>query len=154
MGHLGHIAMAFGAKPAAPKASIWISLLATEILDLLCKGFMAVGIERAGSNPSIPWSHGLFMSGVWSTLAGILAFIFYRDRRTSLVTGLLVFSHWVLDFITHPPDLPLLSTGSPRVGLGLFNSYSSSKIAEVSLLVGGIAIYILARKRSNQIRVW
>jgi hypothetical protein len=36
-----------------------------------------------------------------------------------LVIGLIIFSHWVLDFITHPmfggpPDLPLLFDGSPN----------------------------------------
>lgn len=149
MGPPGHFAVAFATKPVAPKAPLWVLLVATEILDLLCFGFMAAGIERAAPEPSFPWSHGLFMSVVWSAVAGVIAFLFYRDRRTSIVIGLLVFSHWVLDFIAHDSDLPLLFNGSPLVGLGLESSLAVGLIMELSLLAGGIAIYLVARKRKR-----
>jgi hypothetical protein len=149
MGPPGHFAVAFAAKPAAPKAPLWVLLVATEILDLLCFGFMAAGIKRAAPDPSLPWSHGLFMSIVWSAVAGVIAFLFYRDRRTSIVIGFLVFSHWVLDFIAHDSDLPLLFNGSPLVGLGLESSLAVGLIMELSLLAGGIAIYLVARKRKR-----
>ena len=58
--------------------------------------------------------------------------------------GLVVFSHWILDFIVHPADLPILFNGSPRVGLGMWTSGTGlilSVILDLSLLVGGIAIY-------------
>jgi len=145
MGPPGHFAVAFATKPAAPKAPLWVLLVATEILDLLCFGFMAAGIERAAPEPSLPWSHGLFMSIVWSAVAGVIAFLFYRDRRTSIVIGIPVFSHWVLDFIAHDSDLPLLFNGSPLVGLGLESSLAVGLIMELSLLAGGIAIYLVAR---------
>jgi hypothetical protein len=147
MGPPGHIAIALAAKPAAPKASLWILMVATEILDLLSFGFLATGIERAGADPSIPWFHGLFMSAVWSAMAGVIAFLFYRDRRTSIVILLLVFRHWVLDFISHSADLPLLFEGSPLLGLGLESSLAVGLIMELSLLAGGIAIYFVTRKR-------
>jgi hypothetical protein len=149
MGPPGHIAIAFAAKPAAPKTSLWILMVATETLDLLCFGFLAAGIEHTGAEPSLPWSHGLFMSVVWSAVAGVIAFLFYRNRRTSVVIGLLVFSHWVLDFISHSPDLPLLFNGSPLVGLGLETSLAVGLIMELSLLAGGIAIYLVTRKRTT-----
>jgi len=79
----------------------------------------------------------------------VIAFLFYRDRRTSIVIGLLVFSHWVLDFIAHDSDLPLLFNGSPLVGLGLESSLAVGLIMELSLLAGGIAIYLVARKRKR-----
>jgi hypothetical protein len=80
-------------------------------------------------------------------MAGVIALLFYRDRRTSIIVGFLVFSHWVLDFISHGPDLPLLFSGSPLVGLGLENSLAVGLIIELSLLAGGIAIYLVTRKR-------
>jgi hypothetical protein len=148
MGPPGHIAVAFAAKPAVPRASLWVLILATEILDLLCFGLLAAGIERIGLGQSIPWSHGLFMSIVWSAAGGMIALLFYKDRRSSLIIGLLVFSHWVLDFISHSGDLPLLFSSSPLVGLGLENSLVVGLIMEFSMLAVGIAIYLLARKRA------
>jgi membrane-bound metal-dependent hydrolase YbcI (DUF457 family) len=165
MGPPGHLAIGLAARPAARKAPLWVLLAATELLDLLCFAFQAAGIESAGvsttdlsrgveimSLGTLPWSHGLFMCVVWSVVAAALAFFFYRDRRTSIVIGSLVFSHWVLDFIVHVPDLPLLFEGSPVVGLGLWGSGPGlviSGILEVGLLVGGIAIYRVTRKRST-----
>lgn len=90
------------------------------------------------------------MSLVWSVVAAVIAYLIYRDRRTSSVVGLVVFSHWVLDFIVHPGELPLLFNGSPMVGLGLWTSGPGliiSIILEFALLAGGIALYLFARKR-------
>jgi hypothetical protein len=164
MGPPGHLAIGLAAKPAAPKAPLWALLLATEVPDLLFFVFQAAGIERQGithinlkqgiqilSPGVLPWSHGLFMCIVWSVVAAAMAFLFYRDRRTASVIGLLVFSHWVLDFIVHVPDLPLLFNGSPLVGLGLWGSGPGliiSGILELGLLAAGIAIYWTARKRT------
>jgi hypothetical protein len=44
MGPPGHIAIAFAAKPAAPKAPLWVLIVATEVLDLLAFAFIALGI--------------------------------------------------------------------------------------------------------------
>jgi hypothetical protein len=98
------------------------------------------------------------MSAAWSVLAGAIIFLFSRDRRLSLVIGLVIFSHWVLDFIAHDPDLPLFFDGSPLVGLGLEWTHTANGlvvhwarglIAEIGLLVGGIVIYLSARKRTT-----
>lgn len=81
-----------------------------------------------------------------------IAFLFFRNRRTSIIIGLVVFSHWVLDFIVHPQELPLLFGGSPMVGLGLWIFQPGlviSGILEVALLAGGIVIYLLRRKRTT-----
>ncbi len=163
MGPLGHFAIGLALKPATPKAPLWVLLVATEISDLLFFAFQAIGIETVAVSTmdfgrgfeilvpgSIPWSHGLFMCAIWSVVAAAIAFLFYRDRRTSAVIGLVIFSHWVLDFIVHVPDLPLLFEGSPLVGLGLWASGTGLIVAiilEFVLLAGGIAIYVVARKR-------
>jgi hypothetical protein len=163
MGPPGHLGIGFAAKRVAPKAPLWILLVATEVLDLLSFLFMAAGIESLGvtsidlsrgiqylSPASVPWSHGLLMSVVWSVLAGAIAYLVYRDRRTGVVLGLVVSGHWVLDLIVHLPDLPLLFDGSPLLGLGLWGSGPGlviSGILELVLLAGGIAIYMVTRKR-------
>jgi len=161
----GHFAIALVAKPIAPKAPLWVLLAASEALDLLCFGFVAAGIEHTGERQvgiaqgirivtqgSIPWSHGLFMSLVWSVAAAAVGYWVFRDRRTSVVLGLVVFSHWVLDFIVHLPDLPLLFDASPKVGLGLWGTGPGlilSGVLEVLMLAGGIIIYIKWRRKKQ-----
>ncbi|MGW8225687.1 MAG: hypothetical protein ACWGOY_08135 [Anaerolineales bacterium] len=158
-----HLAIGLSAKPAAPKVSLLVLLVASEALDLLSflfipLGFEDAGISQAGINQglqvlvpgSIPWSHGLFMALVWSLLFSAVAFLFYKDRRISIIIGLVVFSHWLLDFIVHSADLPLLFEGSPTVGLGLWTSGPGlifSILLEILLLIGGITVYLLARRR-------
>ena len=160
----GHLAVAFAAKPVASKVPLGVLLVASEALDLMCFGFVAVGLEKFGVTQtdlvhgirilvpgSIPWSHGLFMSLVWSGVAAAIAFLVYRDRRAGAILGLVVFSHWLLDFIVHPGELPLLFNGSPTVGLGLWASGPGlilSGILEFVMLGGGLAIYLAARKRT------
>lgn len=46
------------------------------------------------------------MAIVWSVSLSVGYLITARDRRGALVIGLGVFSHWVLDFVVHRPDLP------------------------------------------------
>jgi len=149
MGPPGHLAIAFAAKPVATKAPLWLLLTATEILDLLAFAFMAIGIEHVAPEPSFAWSHGLFMSIVWSVITGAIAFLLFKNHRTGIIIGLLVFSHWVLDFISHYRDLPLIFNGSPLVGLGLESSILSGIIIESSMLVVGAAIYIRTRKMTE-----
>jgi hypothetical protein len=169
MGPSGHFGIAFAAKTLAPQAPLWIFLVASEALDLLSFGFEAVGLEQFAVSQtdyvhgvqvlapgSVPYSHGLVMSILWSILFGAVAFAFFRDHRTSVILGMVVFSHWILDFIVHLPDLPLFLEGSPLLGLGLWGSgpgLIASGILEFALLAGGFAIYFVFRKR-NQPRVF
>jgi len=165
----GHLAIAFAAKPVAPKAPLWVLLVASETLDLLSFLFLAIGLEKPATSTvdisqgvrfiipgSIPWSHGLFMSLVWSALAVLLAWLFLRDNRTAIVVGLVVFSHWPLDLIVHLPDLPLFFAGSPKVGLGLWGSgpgLIASSVMEFVMLGVGIAIYIRWWKKNRPSRI-
>ncbi len=161
----GHLAIAMAAKPSVPKIPLLALLAASEALDILCFAFSAMGIENLGQSAtdlargvqvivpgSIAWSHGLFMSVVWSAAAFTIAYLIYRDYRHGLVLGGVVFSHWLLDFIVHPADLPLLFSGSPRVGLGLWTSPTGlviSAVLEIALLGAGGTIYFLTRRKSR-----
>jgi membrane-bound metal-dependent hydrolase YbcI (DUF457 family) len=161
----GHLAVALAAKPFAPKAPLWALLVASEAADLLSFGFMAAGIEKPGvtqvsiaqgvsfvTQGSIPWSHGLFMSAVWSVLAAAAAYLVSRDRRVGGVIGLVVFSHWLLDSVVHLPDLPLFFEGSPKVGLGLWGTgpgFVLSCILEVLLFAGAISVYVTWRRKKR-----
>ena len=90
---------------------------------------------------------------VWSLVVAALAFLLSRDRRTSLVIGAMVVSHWVLDFIVYS-TLPLAFGNSQLVGLGLLNSGPGlvfGIILEISLIAAGITIYFVARKRTAKL---
>jgi hypothetical protein len=168
MGPPGHFGIAFAVKPLAPKAPLLVLLAASEALDLLSLSFIATGIEDVGVSStnlkqglevlvpaSVSWSHGLFMSIVWSIVFAVIAFLIWRDKRTSGIIGLVVFSHWVLDFIVHAPDLPIFFDGSTRLGLGLWTSgpgLIASIILELFLLAAGITIYMISRKRKTPLQ--
>jgi hypothetical protein len=165
MSGIGHLAAGFAAKPAAPKIPLWVFLFAGEINDLLYFLFSAAGIEpraiivsmdftqgvRYMNSVSNPWSHGLFMSVVWSVTATAIAFMFFRDRRASILLGFVVFSHWTLDFVMHS-NLPLFLDGSRLIGLGLENSgpgFLFMTIFDLVILAAGIAIYFRTKKRTT-----
>jgi hypothetical protein len=166
MSAIGHLAPAFAAKSTSPQVPFWVFAIASETNDLLFFLFSSVGIEPKAvitvmdfnqgikylTPVSNPWSHGFFMSMIWAVIAATLGFLFYRDRRTSGMIGLVVFSHWILDFLMHS-NLPLFFDGSPQVGLGLENSgigFLVMTILDLVLLAAGIAVYFVARKERTQ----
>ena len=164
MSGIGHFAAGFAAKTTAPQIPLWAYLVASETNDLLYLLFSATGLEKKVAitmdftrgvrylQPAInPWSHGLFMSVVWSVFAAALVWWIYRDRRAGLALGLVVFSHWVLDFLMHS-NLPLFFAGSPQVGLGLEITgpgFIAITIFDLVILTAGITIYFRARKRGT-----
>jgi len=58
----------------------------------------------------------------------------------------LVVRHWVLDYLTHAPDMPLWPGASPHLGLGLWNSVAGTLVIEGLLWVDGIALYLRGRR--------
>jgi len=99
---------------------------------------------------SYPISHSLLTLCGWGLLFGML----YRMRtgymRGAVVVALLVVSHWVLDFVTHRPDLPLYP-GGPRVGLGLWNWIAGALFVEAVMFVAGLAIYLTTTRARDRI---
>src|SRR5437867_3835114 len=59
----------------------------------------------------------------------------------ALVVAVAVFSHWVLDFVVHRPDLPLYDNAA-KVGLGLWNAPVLAFGLEAALLFGGMWLYL------------
>jgi membrane-bound metal-dependent hydrolase YbcI (DUF457 family) len=166
MSGIGHLAPALFAKSTARTVPIWVLLVASEANDILSVAFSATGIEpkviitsmdfhqgvRYLAPVSSPWSHGLFMSIVWAAIAAALAYFFFRDRRTSALIGLVLLSHWLLDFLMHS-NLPLFFDGSPQVGLGLENTgagFLFMTVLDLLLLGTGVVIYFGARFRARQ----
>jgi membrane-bound metal-dependent hydrolase YbcI (DUF457 family) len=148
---IGHYALGFAAKRLVPRTSLGTLFAAPTLADLLWPVFLLLGWEHArlvpNANPflvlwldDIPLSHSLLTLILWGGLFGY----FYRARtgyaRGAVAVGLLVVSHWVLDFVTHRPDMPLYP-GSVKVGLGLWNSVPGTLIVEGAMFIAGVAIY-------------
>jgi membrane-bound metal-dependent hydrolase YbcI (DUF457 family) len=153
---IGHFAVGFGSKRWASETSLGPLLLAPLLPDVLWPVFCLLGIERFRIVPSqspfanlafdsYPWSHSLLMDVVWGLLLGGLYFWRSGDRRASIVLGIGVVSHWVLDWITHTPDLPLWPEG-PRVGLGLWRSVPGTVVVELLMLAAGAWLYFGATR--------
>ena len=165
---IGHFAVAFAAKPAAPAASLGTLFLAAQFLDVLWPVFLLLGIERVEIHPGdtaftplnfvhYPISHSLAMTLVWAALFALGYAWFTKDRRAALVAAVLVASHWLLDWLTHRPDLPLYPGGSERLGLGLWNSVAATLVLESLMFVAGIVVYLRAtraRDRTGTISFW
>lgn len=148
---VGHFAMGFAAKRAAPRVSLATLFLACMLLDFIWPVLVIAGIEIVKIDPSgqyavplnllyMPFSHGLVMTLIWSALMGAILGIRHRSALTGLVVGAVVFSHWLLDFITHRPDLPLLFNGT-KFGLGLWRSFIGTLVVEGALFGLGVFLY-------------
>lgn len=148
---VGHLAVALGAKKVEPDVPLAATVAAAFGLDLIWPILLLLGVETVRLNPgdtaftslafdAYPWSHSLLMVVGWSGLVGFLGRRMFGSWRAGMVLGGLVLSHWVLDFVTHRPDLPLWP-GGPLVGLGLWNSIPGTILVEASLLVGGLWLY-------------
>ncbi len=150
---IGHFALGLGAKKAAPTVSLGTLFLAAQLADLLWPTFVLLGLEAVAVEPGAtaftpldfvryPYSHSLLALTGWAVVLGAGYRLLRRSTTSSaIVLGLLVLSHWVLDFVTHRPDLPLTAQGSERLGLGLWNSIPGTLIVELLLFTVGVALY-------------
>lgn len=158
---IGHFAVGFAAKKFAPRTSLALLLAAPLFSDLLWPIFLLVGVERVRIDPGntrftpldleyYPWSHSLLMCLVWAALFSAMYFLMSRYRAGAIAIAVGVISHWVLDWITHRPDMPLYP-GSPRFGLGLWNSIPGTMFVELTMFIGGIVLYARATKARDRI---
>ena len=164
---IGHNAVGFASKSLAPRTSLGLLMAAPMLLDQLWPVFLLLDIEHvrfdAGATAftkldfyNYPWSHSLLMAVVWGLLFGGAYWLKTRYRRGAIVLFAGVVSHWVLDFVTHRPDLPLYP-GGPKVGLGLWNSIPGTIVVELILFAAGLALYLRAtraRDRIGSIALW
>ena len=162
---IGHFAVGFAAKRAAPRASLGTYVLASVFLDVLWPVFLLLGIERVRIDPGntaftpfdfvyYPWSHSLAMAAVWSLVFGGVHYFIRRDVSTAKVLGAVVFSHWVLDWVTHRPDLQLLPGVEFRTGLSLWNSIPATVAIETALFLGAVWWYARAAEPLDGIGRW
>ena len=150
---VGHFAVAFAAKPAAPRVSLATLFVAAGLADILWIAFFVAGVEQVDIVPnlmkansldlvSIPFSHSLLMDAVWALLFAGAYFLARRDLRGAWIIAAAVLSHWVLDVATHRPDMQLVPWMETRLGLGLWNSPIGTLIVEGAIWLAAIAVYV------------
>lgn len=142
---VGHYAAALAARAVEPRAPLWTYVLGCQAIDIAWGGLILAGVERASVDPNLPgsalvlshmpYTHSLPAAVLWSIAvgAGLMALL-KLPKRAGVFIGLTVFSHWVLDFLVHRPDLPLFWS-APKVGLGLWNYPLPEQVLELGLLV-------------------
>src|SRR5690242_12587793 len=138
---LGHFAVGFASRGAAPRAPLAAGFLAAQWADVVWPVFLLAGLEEVRIDPGYtpmtpldfvryPYSHSLVALAAWAALFALVARWRGWGARTAWVLAGCVLSHWVLDAVTHRPDVPVLFDG-PMVGLGLWQSVRATVLVEL-----------------------
>jgi hypothetical protein len=119
--YLGHLAAGLVLKSRVREAPLAWLLFATVLSDLVCGVLLALGIERsvvhgpmvfANMESHIEYSHSLLASLGCALLVAAWARVHWRSLRVGVALGLAVLSHYVLDALSHRPDMPVLGFGA------------------------------------------
>lgn len=162
---IGHYALGFAGKKISKGPSLGTMFMAVQWPDLVWPVLVLMGVEKVTIEPgntemtplnfvSYPWSHSMLMAMGWGILFGFIYYARTKNRNASLLLFFLVFSHWVLDWISHRPDMPLTPFTELKVGLGLWNNKWAAAVIEALLFVMGIVIYTKVTKAKNKTGRW
>ena len=158
---IGHFGVGLAAKKIDNRPSLDTLFLASQFIDLLWPFFLLLGIEKVEIDPGAsafnplnfvyyPFSHSLLGVLFWALLIGAIYFLIKKNFKSALLLGILVLSHWILDLVTHIPDLPLFPGNDTKVGFGLWNSVPLTIAVEGLIFIFGSYLYIKATKAENK----
>jgi hypothetical protein len=150
----GHFGLAAAVKSYARQAPLWALMLATVWLDVIFVPLFLMGIEtiqqvpgtQGGYGQSIihaDYTHSVIGALALAAIFGAVAAIWW-GRRTGMVLGAVVFSHWVLDLVVHRTDMPILPANAaslPRLGFGLWRAPVAAMSVELLLVIAGAWLY-------------
>ncbi len=162
---IGHFAVGLIAKRVEPRLSLGTTMLASVLPDLLWGVFLIVGIEHVLLKPGIgaanylgaseiSLSHSLLMDALWAALFAMGYFLRRHYARGAWVLFGAVLSHWLLDFVSHRPDMPLAPGVHRYFGLGLWNSVPATLVVEGGFWVIAIILYARATCPKNRAGVY
>lgn len=150
---IGHFAPALAAAAVSPRApKLGTLFIAAQLVDWGFFVFALIGLEKMRVDPDatvmvpydlyhMPYTHSLFGTAIWAvTFAGIIL-ILRKDALAAFLAGLVVASHWVLDWLTHRPDLTIAG-GEEAYGLGLWNYPYIAMPLELLITIGAFVFYI------------
>ena len=148
----GHVATALIARARVRDPSTGTYVLAAVLADLLAFVLVLIGVERIefldGRGAAryfhpldISFSHSLVAGLVYGALFAVVLIAAGRHRRTAALAAILVVGHWVLDVISHPPDMPFAPGVPGRVGLGLWTSLPATVVVEGGLWLAALVMF-------------
>jgi hypothetical protein len=157
---LGHMALGLAARRARPDVPLAAWFVSVQLVDLIWPIMLLVGLEHVRIAPGItaftpldfydyPLTHSLVGGAGWAALFAGLSYLkrrrrgidARRARNVSLLFAAGVLSHWVLDVISHRPDVPVLPNG-PYLGLGLWYSVPATLAVELTMFAAGLTLYV------------
>lgn len=157
---IGHFAPALAACAATEEApKLGTMFIAAQLTDWAFFLFAMGGIEHLRLTPGItamnpldfyhyPLTHSLAGTSAFAIGFALIVGIALRNFIAATWAGLVVMSHWVLDFVSHQPDLTIAG-GEKHYGLGLWN-YPIAAIV-VELLIIGLAFWWYVRRTKGPI---
>lgn len=162
---IGHDGIGFAGKSIAPRASLGTWLMAVNFLDLVWPILLLTGVEHVKIEPGItklnplnftdyPITHSLFAVLGWSVGFALVFAVVRKDFRTACALGLGVLSHWILDWIVHRPDLPVMPGNDQKFGLGLWNNPALALTIESLIYVGGFWLYFRSTRSKDNVGKW
>ena len=157
---IGHYGVALAAKKIDKRPSLGTLFMASEFIDLIWPVLLILGIEKVKIEPAnsafttldftfYPYSHSLIGVIFWALIFGSVYYLIKKNIKVSVLLAAIVISHWILDLITHLPDLQLFPWSETRVGLGLWNSVPFTIIIEGLIFIAGIYFYLQTTKPSG-----
>jgi hypothetical protein len=146
---VGHYSCSYAGKALDRTIPLWVLFVAVQFLDFVWSVLILLGIEHVRIIPGfmaasaldlydMPYSHSLVGALALSIMGGILSNLVWK--KSGLIVGLAVFSHWILDLVVHAPDLVLY--GSHKVGFGLWNYFWPEFVIEIGLLLVTMLWYL------------
>lgn len=129
---IGHFAPALAAAAISPRApKLGTLFVAAQLVDWAFFGLALIGVEKMRLTPGItvmvpfdlyymPYTHSMLGTVVAAVIFGLIVLSWLRDGGAAILAGMVVISHWLLDFLVHGRDLTLAGT-PPKLGLGLWD---------------------------------
>ncbi len=150
---IGHFAPAFAAAAISPRSPrLGTLFVAAQLVDW---GFFALamaGVEKMRVDPDatvmvpfdlyhMPFTHSLLGTAIWAAVFAIIVMVFQRNFFGGVLAAFVVLSHWLLDWLTHAPDMTI--AGGPKAyGLGLWNFPQIAMPLELLITIGAFMIYV------------
>jgi hypothetical protein len=140
---IGHYSAALAAKAVDKTIPLGVLFAAAQFMEILDLYYM-------------PFTHSLSAAVFWAVVAACLYKLLMPGKvlwRSAMFVGSVVASHWLMDFIVHKPDLPLIGDAY-KVGLGLWDYRFVSLALEVVLLLAGAWVYMRASAATRPAGRW
>lgn len=155
---IGHYSVAFALKKMDDEVPLGLLFLAVQFSDIMGALLVFFGVEKVIIVPGVsevdpmdlayyPFSHSLAATVLWSVAAYVIITLLPMNKainktKFALVMGGCIISHYVVDFVTHYKDMPILGKNSPMIGLGLDNHLALSYILETAAFLAGLWLYM------------